>query len=529
VREKSQRRVLIVEDDDSVRELLVAICRDEGYDVVDTVSGRDALALAHSDSPDLILIDWGLPDTNGVDVTRELRATGLTVPIVMLTGRAEEAEIETGLRAGADDYLTKPVAPRALAARLAAHLRRASRDGGKADTDELKARAATLAQVSIFFLAAPAAIRSLAATATTRTVRSGETVLSAGLRNDSLYVIRSGQFEVAAASPSGHAMPVAMLGTTDFFGAASVLTKAPSAANVVALEDGELLVVQRQYVLNAVPSDSPAGEELRKVVAQRQVLLRGAGTRAGHAASDRADLISIYSPKGGAGRTTIALNLAAAIGRQHRGDALLVDLSLPYNQAALLAGLAPSTSLARLWNTQDRFEELLESALVYHSNGFLVLSTALTPEEADLLTAPLLERAIAVLRRQFSHIVVDLGTTLSDPALNMLEASEHVFLVAVPEFSMMKDLIQAKRILLDVLQLPLGRVHLVVNHRHGSYRIGRREIETIVGMPVEHEIRFDGQRPEEAALRGQILAGSDPASTLTKAVVGMARALIERP
>src|SRR5439155_2334554 len=114
--------------------------------------------------------------------------------------------------------------------------------------------------------------------------------------------------------------------------------------------------------------------------------LGGTTTRITHSVSHQARLVATYSPKGGVGKTTLALNLAAALAHQNRGDVLLLDLSLPFNHAALLANLAPSTCLARLADLEQGFEERLESAVVYHPTGFLLLSTALTPEEADLVT-----------------------------------------------------------------------------------------------------------------------------------------------
>src|SRR5207302_8714370 len=137
-------------------------------------------------------LDWGLPDTTGIDVIRQLRASGVDVPIIMLTGRTEESDVEMGLRAGADDYLTKPVTPRALAARLAAHLRRAARDAGAADREEVKTNASVLAQVSIFFLAPAASLRALAGSATRLSVKAGQTVIADGAANETLYVIIKG-------------------------------------------------------------------------------------------------------------------------------------------------------------------------------------------------------------------------------------------------------------------------------------------------------------------------------------------------
>ena len=116
--------LLFIEDDDQIRLALRLVLEDEGYDVREAADGRSGLAAFHASEPDLVLLDIRLPDMSGFDVCRALRAMSI-VPIVMVTAQTDTQDMVTGLEAGADDYVTKPVVPKELAARVRAHLRRA--------------------------------------------------------------------------------------------------------------------------------------------------------------------------------------------------------------------------------------------------------------------------------------------------------------------------------------------------------------------------------------------------------------------
>ena len=116
--------LLFIEDDDQIRLALRLVLEDEGYEVREAADGRSGLAAFHAFEPDLVLLDIRLPDMSGFDVCRALRAMSI-VPIVMVTAQTDTQDMVTGLEAGADDYVTKPVVPKELAARVRAHLRRA--------------------------------------------------------------------------------------------------------------------------------------------------------------------------------------------------------------------------------------------------------------------------------------------------------------------------------------------------------------------------------------------------------------------
>jgi DNA-binding response OmpR family regulator len=122
---RRRRRVLVVEDDASVRAVVGEVCRRDGYEVVEAARGRQALQIVEVNEPDIVLLDWVLPDVSGIEVCRELRRRGVVCPIVMLTARTANVDMIVGLEVGADDYITKPFDARVLTARLGAHLRRA--------------------------------------------------------------------------------------------------------------------------------------------------------------------------------------------------------------------------------------------------------------------------------------------------------------------------------------------------------------------------------------------------------------------
>ena len=124
-------RVLVVDDDHTVREVVVSYLRASGHDVTEAVDGREALALAGAALPDLVVLDLMMPGTDGLEVCRELRRRG-DVPVVMLTALGSAEDRVAGLEQGADDYVTKPFSPRELVLRVDAVLRR-SREPASVD------------------------------------------------------------------------------------------------------------------------------------------------------------------------------------------------------------------------------------------------------------------------------------------------------------------------------------------------------------------------------------------------------------
>ena len=131
----SAKHILIVEDEQPIREMVMFALASAGYKAQEAADSRQAQAVIAERLPDLLLLDWMLPGISGIDFARRLKKEELTreLPIIMLTARAEEEDKVQGLESGADDYITKPFSPRELVARIRAVLRR----GGPAAEGEV--------------------------------------------------------------------------------------------------------------------------------------------------------------------------------------------------------------------------------------------------------------------------------------------------------------------------------------------------------------------------------------------------------
>ena len=120
------KRILIVEDEENIVDILAFNLRREGYETIEAMDGATGLELALARDPDLILLDLMLPNMDGFEVCRRIREAGHTTPVIMLTAREEETDKVLGLELGADDYITKPFSMRELLARVKANIRRTS-------------------------------------------------------------------------------------------------------------------------------------------------------------------------------------------------------------------------------------------------------------------------------------------------------------------------------------------------------------------------------------------------------------------
>src|SRR5580692_417379 len=133
-------RILVVDDEEDLAELVRYNLSKEGYQVTCVGSGELALSEARAQTPDLIVLDLLLPKVDGLDVCKQLKSDPKTqhIPIVMLTAKSEEADMVTGLECGADDYVTKPFSPRVLLARIRSVLRRRAKAGTAEDAEALR-------------------------------------------------------------------------------------------------------------------------------------------------------------------------------------------------------------------------------------------------------------------------------------------------------------------------------------------------------------------------------------------------------
>ena len=173
---------------------------------------------------------------------------------------------------------------------------------------------------------------------------------------------------------------------------------------------------------------------------------------------------------------------------------------------------------------QESFEEVLLSAVLYHAGGPMILPGALRPEEADEVTPELVTRAIAVLRKSFRYIVVDLGVTITDSTLALFDLTQHVVVVTAPEMSAVKSAADALDILVQ-LGAPHDRLTVVLNNRSIKPAVTKSAVERSLKRPVDVEVGFDATRPEQAAVEGVILSLTNPKSEVARGAEALASLL----
>src|SRR5437868_13993852 len=392
--------------------------------------------------------------------------------------------------------------------------------------NDMVSRLAALEQAPIFFSLPDAQLRALARRLRRVKIAAGELIASQGEPGDTIFFIERGRCRVVIEKrPS--VVTVALLSEGDFFGESATLRNRPQQASIYAQTECHLLALPRQSLhLVLAGREWETLDELRRFADQRFTLFADTSVQAGWGLLlDEASVIGVYSPKGGSGGTCLSLNLVGALARRYPGEVLLLDLDFPYSHSALLAGLIPTSCLARMSSLpQASFEELLLSAILYHSGGPMILPGALRPEEADEVTPELITRAIAVLRKSFRYIVVDLGVTITDSTLALFDLTQHVVVVTAPEMSAVKSAADALDILVQ-LGAPHDRLTVVLNNRSIKPAVTKSAVKRTLKREVDIEIEFDGARPEQAAVDGAILSITNPRSEIAKGCEALAALL----
>jgi pilus assembly protein CpaE len=301
-------------------------------------------------------------------------------------------------------------------------------------------------------------------------------------------------------------------------------SEVPDAAVVMMSVQGEadylrrsMLAGAREFLVKPFSSDELTAS-IRQVYAREQekasrravtpVMAPGTAGPTGDAEGGRSgdrdgQVVAIFSPKGGVGRTTIAVNMAIAASTELGKSVVLVDGSFQFGDVGVLLNLNPKNkSIADLVPELEAGEpESLDTFVINHSAGVRVLLAPPSPEMAELITPTAVKRVIEALRRQHDLVIVDCTSWFNETTLAILDAADTVLTILSLEITSIKNM----RLFLEVadqLGYEHGKVKLVLNRADSSLGIRVTDVENSIGRKVDHTIVSDGRSVVYALNRG---------------------------
>jgi pilus assembly protein CpaE len=245
---------------------------------------------------------------------------------------------------------------------------------------------------------------------------------------------------------------------------------------------------------------------------------------------DAADLgehqvIGVFSPKGGAGRTTIATNLALALQKETNGRVCLVDANLQFGDVGVLLNLNPKNrSMMDAVDGGEPDAEITNSVVIDHSTGIRVLLAPPSPEGADLVTPAYLRKMVDHLRESHDFVVVDLPAALNDHSLAIMDAADQIVVLTALEITTIKNV----RLFLEVadqLEYDRSKIRLVVNRSDSAQGIRIADVEASIRRSIDGTIVSDGRLAVLAVNRGVPFVVSHPDGALSRDIIKLARTL----
>ncbi|MBV9169828.1 MAG: AAA family ATPase, partial [Chloroflexi bacterium] len=233
-------------------------------------------------------------------------------------------------------------------------------------------------------------------------------------------------------------------------------------------------------------------------------------------------VISVFSVKGGVGKTTLATNLAVALAQETSASVCLVDLDVPFGDVALMLDLQPEHDILGAMDESVLDElERLQSLLVRSPHGIHVLASPLAPDDAGTLDGELVSRLLLRLAALHQYVLVDTPGSLTELTAASLDVAELGLLVTTPELTALRRTHSCLRVL-QGLEFPTNKLQLVLNRVESKTRLSTAEAVEALGQPVTWRVANDYAAMQSAAL-GQPVVLSKPKARLSRDIRGIAQ------
>ncbi len=256
---------------------------------------------------------------------------------------------------------------------------------------------------------------------------------------------------------------------------------------------------------------------------QLYVALRGPG-----GAMHQGRIVTVFSPKGGVGKTTVSVNLALALADRGARKVCLVDLDLAFGDVAITLQLFPSHTIEHAIGSEDSIDApLLESLLTRHADSVMVLAAPNHPDVRERVTPMLVSRVLKALRESFDYIVVDTAPAFDEQTLTALDETDECVIVATLDVPTLKNVKVALETL-EMLDIARDHRHLLLNRADDNVGLGAERVESILGMPVASMVETS-MDIAAATNAGQPIMIANPSHSFSKSLAEFSTRLTGEP
>jgi Flp pilus assembly CpaE family ATPase len=398
---------------------------------------------------------------------------------------------------------------------------------GAAETPSaLQGKVRVLEMSAVFAELEDGRLRAIARRMRSLGLKARDTLRLGGTGGDAVVFLASGQVEQTISDGKGAALLTRRPAPGDLLILPAAPTGEQYVTSIFGLTDAVLLTLDRDGLFEGLGSAvAPVAAALEKLWEQELSAARAAQTQV--KSRSVAPIVAFFSAKGGSGTTTLAINTTAALAKKFPHQVLLVDLAAPFGHAALFADLIATGSIASASRTAAAgFEPVLRGNIVNHRSGMGVLPGTLRPEEVDSITGDLTGRVLDVVVDWQKLVVADLGTSLGEAALAVIERAECLVVIIPPEIAAMTDARRALAVFRDIMNVPDNRIVLVLNQRSPHPPLDRAAVESILGRKMSVVVGFDDSRPEDSTLAGGLVLARDPSSLVSRGATELARVIL---
>jgi pilus assembly protein CpaE len=281
----------------------------------------------------------------------------------------------------------------------------------------------------------------------------------------------------------------------------------------------------REYLIKPFSSDE-LSETVRRVVQLEK-------RRQAHVITEQAltpelkepQVISVFSTKGGVGKTTVATNLAVALAVETKRKVALIDLDLQFGDIAVMLNVVPRRTITDLIQEVGQLDgELLESYLVNHPSGIKVLPAPTRPEYAELITGSHIEKVINVLKQSYDYIVIDTSAVFNETNLTALDLSSQILVLLSLDLPTIKNV----KLSLEVLESlhHKGKVKLVLNRSSNEFGIKHQDVERSINFLIAAHVPSDGKIVVSSVNKGNPFVVANPTAKISQSIKELANMVV---